>query len=57
MLGDFSKRVYDLALSIPEGRVTTYGAIANAAGFCIIVVLNACTTRARAESADAGGIE
>ena len=32
MLGDFSKRVYDLALSIPEGRVTTYGAIANAAG-------------------------
>ena len=32
MLGDFSKRVYDLALSIPEGRVTTYGTIARAAG-------------------------
>ena len=32
MVGEFSKRVYDLALSIPEGRVTTYGAIAKAAG-------------------------
>jgi methylated-DNA-protein-cysteine methyltransferase related protein len=32
MIGEFSKRVYDLALSIPEGRVTTYGAIAKAAG-------------------------
>ncbi len=32
MPGEFSKRVYDLALAIPEGRVTTYGAIANAAG-------------------------
>ena len=32
MIGEFSKRVYDLALSIPEGRVTTYGTIAKAAG-------------------------
>lgn len=32
MPGEFSRRVYDLALSIPEGRVTTYGAIAKAAG-------------------------
>lgn len=31
-MSEFSKRVYDLALSIPEGRVTTYGAIAKAAG-------------------------
>jgi len=28
----FSQRVYDLALSIPPGRVTTYGALAKAAG-------------------------
>jgi methylated-DNA-protein-cysteine methyltransferase-like protein len=28
----FSKRVWELALSIPEGRVTTYGTIAKAAG-------------------------
>lgn len=28
----FSQRVWELALSIPEGRVTTYGAIAKAAG-------------------------
>ena len=28
----FSARVYDLALSIPPGRVTTYGTIAKAAG-------------------------
>lgn len=32
MLGQFSLRVYDLALSIPAGRVTTYGALAKAAG-------------------------
>ncbi len=32
MAREFSQRVYDLALSIPEGRVTTYGAIAKAAG-------------------------
>ena len=32
MLGEFSKRVYELALDIPEGRVTTYGALAKAAG-------------------------
>ncbi|MCU0677983.1 MAG: MGMT family protein [Candidatus Pacebacteria bacterium] len=32
MLGQFSLRVYELALSIPPGRVTTYGAIARAAG-------------------------
>ena len=32
MPGEFSKRVYDLALEIPEGRVTTYGALARAAG-------------------------
>ncbi len=29
---DFSTRVVQLALSIPSGRVTTYGAIARAAG-------------------------
>lgn len=29
---EFSARVYDLALSIPAGRVTTYGALARAAG-------------------------
>lgn len=28
----FSQRVCDLALTIPEGRVTTYGALAKAAG-------------------------
>jgi methylated-DNA-protein-cysteine methyltransferase-like protein len=28
----FSARVYDLALSIPPGRVTTYGILAKAAG-------------------------
>ncbi|MBY0537992.1 MGMT family protein [Patescibacteria group bacterium] len=32
MAREFSQRVYDLALSIPPGRVTTYGAIAKAAG-------------------------
>lgn len=32
MTGPFSLRVYELALSIPPGRVTTYGAIARAAG-------------------------
>lgn len=32
MAGEFSKRVYELALDIPEGRVTTYGALAKAAG-------------------------
>ena len=30
--GEFSRRVYELALSIPEGRVTTYGILARAAG-------------------------
>jgi len=29
---DFSKRVIELALSIPAGKVSTYGAIARAAG-------------------------
>ena|ERR1700728_1790637 len=29
---DFSKRVVDIALSIPPGKVSTYGAIARAAG-------------------------
>ena len=28
----FSSRVYDLALQIPPGRVTTYGTLAKAAG-------------------------
>lgn len=32
MEGTFSSRVWELALSIPEGRVTTYGALAKAAG-------------------------
>lgn len=32
MPGEFSKNVYDLALSIPPGRVTTYGTIAKMAG-------------------------
>jgi methylated-DNA-protein-cysteine methyltransferase-like protein len=32
MATSFSQRVWELALSIPEGRVTTYGAIAKAAG-------------------------
>lgn len=32
MEGSFSSRVWELALSIPEGRVTTYGALAKAAG-------------------------
>lgn len=32
MEGTFSQRVWELALSIPEGRVTTYGTIAKAAG-------------------------
>jgi methylated-DNA-protein-cysteine methyltransferase-like protein len=30
--GEFSKRVVELALQIPEGRVTTYGLLAVAAG-------------------------
>ena len=30
--GEFSRRVVALALSVPEGRVTTYGALARAAG-------------------------
>ena len=32
MVREFSQRVWELALSIPEGRVTTYGTIARAAG-------------------------
>lgn len=32
MENSFSSRVVELALSIPEGRVTTYGALARAAG-------------------------
>ena len=32
MEGTFSSRVWELAISIPEGRVTTYGALAKAAG-------------------------
>jgi len=31
MTQNFSQRVYDLALNIPAGRVTTYGALAKAA--------------------------
>lgn len=30
--GEFSRRVVKLALSVPPGRVTTYGALARAAG-------------------------
>lgn len=32
MKGQFSQRVWELAVSIPEGRVSTYGNIAKAAG-------------------------
>ena len=32
MQSSFSQRVYDLALSIPPGYVTTYGTLAKAAG-------------------------
>lgn len=32
MEGTFSRRVWELAVSIPPGRVTTYGALAKAAG-------------------------
>lgn len=32
MEGSFSRRVWELATAIPEGRVTTYGALAKAAG-------------------------
>lgn len=32
MQRNFSQRVWELALSIPEGRVTTYGTLAKAAG-------------------------
>lgn len=32
MKNEFSRRVWELAISIPEGRVTTYGTIAKAAG-------------------------
>lgn len=32
MKGLFSQRVWELATSIPEGRVTTYGHLAKAAG-------------------------
>src|SRR4051812_1984873 len=31
-MSDFSERVVKIALSIPSGKVTTYGAIARAAG-------------------------
>ncbi len=31
-MNSFSARVWELALSIPQGRVTTYGALAKAAG-------------------------
>jgi len=31
-MNTFSSRVWELAVSIPEGRVTTYGALAKAAG-------------------------
>lgn len=30
--GEFSKKVVELALKIPEGRVTTYGILAQSAG-------------------------
>jgi len=30
--GEFSKRVVELALKIPEGRVTTYGLLSQSAG-------------------------
>lgn len=30
--GEFSKKVWELALKIPAGRVTTYGLLAQAAG-------------------------
>lgn len=32
MKNEFSQRVWELALSIPEGRVTTYGTLARMAG-------------------------
>ena len=32
MKGQFSQRVWELAISIPPGRVSTYGSIAKAAG-------------------------
>ncbi len=32
MKGQFSQRVFELAISIPPGRVTTYGGLAKAAG-------------------------
>lgn len=32
MVSSFSLQVYELALNIPPGRVTTYGALARAAG-------------------------
>ncbi len=32
MKNEFSQRVYELALNIPPGRVTTYGILAKAAG-------------------------
>ena len=32
MYESFSQRVYELALTIPPGRVTTYGTLAKAAG-------------------------
>jgi len=32
MKGEFSNRVWELATSIPPGRVTTYGILAQAAG-------------------------
>lgn len=32
MASSFTQRIWELALDIPEGRVTTYGALARAAG-------------------------
>lgn len=32
MTGQFTKRIWELAISIPPGRVTTYGNLAKAAG-------------------------
>ncbi len=32
MQGTFTQQIWELAISIPQGRVTTYGALAKAAG-------------------------
>jgi methylated-DNA-protein-cysteine methyltransferase related protein len=52
----FSNRVVEIALTIPSGRVTTYGAIARAAGGGSMASQSITTILAKAERAGQRGI-